>query len=173
MPRRKIISDAEVFAHVRRLLVADGDKAVAFGPVARATGLAAATLVQRYSTRDGMVRDAVADVWKQLDAALRAADAVTAPTPKGAQALLKAMASAVPEGTDPAILAITLRDPALRDHAMAWRAALETALAQRLGAGTAGREAAGILFAAWHGQRMWAAAGDKSFRTKDAIRRLT
>ncbi len=49
---------------------------------------------------------------------------------------------------------------------------VESSLAARLGGGSKGREAALILFAAWQGQLLWARAGGRSFRIKDAIRRL-
>ncbi|NJS40650.1 MAG: TetR family transcriptional regulator, partial [Rhodobacteraceae bacterium] len=56
MPRQKTIPDARILATVSQLLAAEGDKAVSFASVAAATGLAAPTLVQRFGSRDGMVR---------------------------------------------------------------------------------------------------------------------
>ena len=58
MPRTRTIPDARVFAAVQDLLDRGGDKAVSFSTVATATGLAPPTLVQRYGSRDGMVRAA-------------------------------------------------------------------------------------------------------------------
>ena len=173
MPRKKIISDADVYAHIRHLLAQGGDKAVAFGPMARATGLAATTLVQRYGTRDGMVAAALQDAWDRLDAALTEAETSTPPTPKGAQLLLKSLTGGAAQVPDLATLAIASRTPALRDRASHWRERVEAALALRLGGGAKGREAAGMIFALWQGQMIWNPAGDKSFRVKDAIKRLT
>ena len=51
MARPRTIPDPEIFAAIRALLAQGGDKAVAFSSVARATGLAAPTLVQRYGSR--------------------------------------------------------------------------------------------------------------------------
>ena len=68
MGRTKVIPDAEIYQLIRDLLAQGGDKAVAFSSVGRACGLAPATLVQRYGTRDGMVRKALLEAWDNLDA---------------------------------------------------------------------------------------------------------
>ena len=60
-------------------------------------------------------------------------------------------------------------DDTARTRATDWRRMVETALAQRLGPGEKGREAAAILFAAWQGQALW---GGDGFRIKDAAKRL-
>lgn len=172
MPRPRTIADADILAVVRRLLAEGGDKAVAFGPVARATGLAASTLVQRYGSRDGMLRAALLAAWDALDARTAEAVAAAPPGPKGAVALLKSLGGGG-EAADVALLAVDFRDAALRDRAADWRARVEGALAQRLGGGARGREAAAILFAAWQGQALWALAGEKGFRLKDVVKRLT
>jgi hypothetical protein len=41
-----------------------------------------------------------------------------------------------------------------------------------LGGGQKARDGAALLFAAWQGQALWSAAGDHSFRLKDAVKRL-
>ena len=64
MARLKLIPDSAVFACVRQLLAAGGDRAVAFASVARATGLAAPTLVQRFGGRDAMVERALLAGWE-------------------------------------------------------------------------------------------------------------
>lgn len=174
MPRRKIIPDAEVHATIRRLLAEGGDKAVAFGPVARQTGLAAATLVQRFGSRDGMVQAALHDGWDQLDAACQKAEAESPMTAKGAAALLKALgAESGDGGADLSLLAVNFRDAGLRERAASWRTRVEAALTLRLGGGARAREAAAVLFAAWMGQVLWMPAGGKGFRLKDALKRLT
>jgi len=141
--------------------------------VARATGLAAPTLVQRYGSRDGMLRAALMAAWDDLDAATATAEADAALTAKGALALLKALDG---NNSDPAgigLLAADFRDPVLRARASAWRLRVEVALASRLGGGAKGRETAALLFAVWQGQTLWQAAGERSFRLKDALKRLT
>lgn len=172
MPRVKTISDLDVFAAIRRLLAAGGEKAVAFSSIARETGLAAPTLVQRFGTRDQMVRAALEAAWTELEAATRRAEGEAAMSEKGAQGLLKALGAESPEASDLTLLAADFRDPALRARAEAWRHQVEAALAVRLGGGAKGREAAAILFAAWQGQMLWQIAGGKGFRLKDALKRL-
>lgn len=173
MPRRKLIPDLVVFAEIRRLLSEGGEKAVSFAAVAQATGLAGSTLVQRFASRDAMVQAALLAAWDMLEAETEAAAAEAALSPKGAQALLKALGADAPEAADLSILAADFRNADLRARAEAWRARLETALAIRLGGGEKGREAAAILFAAWQGQLLWQRAGGKAFRLKDALKRLS
>ena len=162
MSRTKAIPDTTVFAAIRQMLIADGDRAVSFAAVGRAAKLAAPTLVQRFGSRDAMVRAALLAAWDDLDAA--AATAIAGD--KGPQGLLKALDLSPP---DPALLDLTLRDPVLRDRASQWRNRVEAALATRLGGGDKACEGAAILFAAWQGQRLWLADG---FRLKDAVKRL-
>lgn len=164
MPRTKLISDDTVFATVTTLLTQGGEKAVSFATVAKATGLAAPTLVQRFKTRDGMVKAARIAAWERAEVAARAA--IDATADKGPQGLLKALEAASAPNPDAA-------DADLMRCAARWRAIVESALALRFGGGEKGREAARLLFAAWQGQLVWQPAGGKGFRLKDAVRRLT
>lgn len=166
MPRSRVIPDDQVYAIIRRMLDEGGDKAVSFGTVSTATGLAPPTLVQRYGSRDGMVRAARLAAWDAQDQ--RLAEAVVQTAGKGPQGLLKALGP-----VNAAAIALDLRDPDLAARATNWRIAVETALAKRLGAGNKARDSAALLFAAWQGQALWSAAGDTAFRLKDAVKRLT
>lgn len=166
MPRTRIIADHQVFAIIQRMLEEGGEKAVSFGTVSAATGLAPPTLVQRYGSRDGMVRAARLVAWDAQDQRLTEAIAKTGG--KGPQGLLKALGP-----VNVAAIARDLRDPELAARASGWRVAVETALAERLGSGSKARDGAALLFAAWQGQALWSAAGDSSFRLKDAVKRLT
>lgn len=165
MPRTKIIPDTAVFTAIRQLLAEGGEKSVSFATVSKATGLAPPTLVQRFGSRDGMVRAAQLAAWDRLDAITAAA--INATADKGPQSLLKAVEAgltAMPPDT---------RDPDLHLRATGWRATMESALSMRFGGGEKGREAASLLFAAWQGQALWSGAGGRGFRLKDAVRRLT
>lgn len=166
MPRTRTISDDQIFAAVQRLLDSGGDKAVSFATVAAATGLAPPTLVQRYGSRDGMVRTARQAMWAEIEDRTQAAIAKTGD--KGPQALLKAIGP-----VNAAALAADFRDPDLAQRTAVWRATVEGALALRLGSGVKGKESAALLFAAWQGQALWAATGDSAFKLKNAIKRLT
>ncbi len=171
MGRRKTVPDADVFAAIRDLMARDGDKAVAFSSVSHATGLAPATLVQRYRSRDGMVLAAMLAAWDALDARADQLSADASLSAKGAGQILKAL-SEEDAATDMALLAANFRDAAARARARGWQQKVEAALALRLGGAVKGREAAAILFAAWQGQVLWHTGGEKGFRVKDAIKRL-
>lgn len=166
MARTRTIPDETVFSIIQRLLDTGGDKAVSFGSVAAATGLAPPTLVQRYGSRDGMVRAARLAFWDLLDH--RTVEAIGGTADKGPQGLLKAIGA-----VDAGAIAADFRDPDLAQRAAGWRAAVEAALAQRLGNGQKARESAALLFAAWQGQSLWAATDAPGFRLKDAVKRLT
>lgn len=166
MSRTKLIPDSDVHTAILALLESDGEKAVAFSSVGRATGLAPATLVQRFGSRDAMLRAAILAGWDRLGVALTAAEA-TPLSPKGALKLLKSLPSAS------GLLNASLRDAGLREQAATWRKRVEAALEIRLGDGSQASGTAAILFALWHGQSAWNDAGGKGFRLKDAVKRLT
>jgi len=167
MSRPRTIPDDAIFAEVRRLLAEGGDKAVAFASVARATGLAAPTLVQRYGSREGMVRAALMAAWDTLDRQTDAAEAGA----DSALGLLKALGAGT-ETADLSRLAADFRDAALRARAEAWRARVEAALARSMGGGSRAREGAAVLFVAWQGRMLWQDVGGKGIRLKDLVRRL-
>lgn len=166
MPRIRTVPDDQVFASIQRLLKAGGDKAVSFASVGKATGLAPPTLVQRYGSRDRMVRAAKLAAWDALDG--RTAAAISGTADKGPQGLLKAIGP-----VDASAIAADLRDPELAARAAGWRLGVESALALRLGGGQKARESAALLFAVWQGQALWSGAGETAFRLKDAVKRLT
>jgi len=173
MSRTRTIPDTEIFAAIRRLLAAGGDKAVAFSTVARATGLAAPTLVQRYGSRDRMMQAALMAGWDHLNAMTDAAEADPALAAKGAFALLKALGADTSDPSEISLLAADFRDPVLRGRATDWRNRVELLLAGRLGGGAKAREQAAVLFSLWQGQALWQAAGARGFKLKDVVKRLT
>lgn len=175
MARKKIIPDATVFTQVIRLLHEGGGKAVSFGAVAQAVGLAPSTLVQRFGSCEGMQRAAVLAAWEGLDSATDLALASAPMNAKGAHAILKSLGqSAEDQGRpwDHLLLASDFRDPELRGRAKAWRRKLEAALTQRLG-GTNAETAAALLFAAWQGSLLWQSAGGKGFKLKEALQAVS
>jgi hypothetical protein len=173
MGRVKTVSDADVFLAIRKLQAAGGDKAVAFASVARATGLAGPTLVQRFGTRSGMIRAAHLAAWDALDAATAAAVAGAEFSAKGAANLLKSMTVNQEKHVDLAVLSMDFRDTVLRQRAEAWRQTVEATLGLQLGGGAKARARAAMLFAAWQGQLLWQMAGGKSFKMKDVVKQLT
>ena len=165
MSRPRRIPDAEIFAAILRLIAAEGEKAVTFSAVARATGLAAPSLVQRYGALADMVQAALLAEWDRLDALADTALTEIAAAGKGLQALLKAFG---PQATA-ALLAASLRDEALRERADNWRNKVEAALEAKLH----DAQAAAMMFATWQGQLLWDSLGSKGFKLKDAIKRLS
>lgn len=159
MARKKLISDSTVFAALRHLLATEGKQATSFRAIGRATGLAAATLVQRYGNAEGMLVAAVLDGWDQADVALAAAATEAEKSEKGAVALLKALPPTPP----------LLIHPALNDRAAAWQRKVIGELSLRL----SDRQAANILFAAWQGRMLWGRTGGRGFSLRDVQRRLT
>jgi len=164
MSRPRLIPDADIFAAILRLIAEGGEKAVAFSAVARATGLAAPSLVQRYGPLPQMVHTALLGEWDRLDSVTKAAIDTTSTAPKGPLALLKALSPA----PSPALLAASLRNAALRSRASAWRSHVMAALIVRQG----NADQAAILFAAWLGLGSWDGFGDKGFKLKDLIKAL-
>jgi hypothetical protein len=169
MARPRTVPDRTVHDAVLALWRAGGAKAVTFGAVAAASGLAASSLVQRHGSVERMLHDARADLWARIDTATDAAAQGAAVTRRGAVAYLKALGDL--PGWPEALAAI--EDPQIAPLAAAWRARVEIDLARRLGGGERGRAAAGLLFAAWQGQMLWQGAGGRAFRLKEAVRRLT
>jgi AcrR family transcriptional regulator len=162
MARPRTLPDAEIFALVLAALRAGGDKAISFGNLSRACGLAPATLAQRFGTVEGMIQAALTAEWDRLS---QAVDQTDPEGGKGVQGLLKALPC-----PDAAVFAATLRDPALRPRAEDWRERVETAIAQRRSG--KGREAAALIFAAWHARQMWEDAGGKAFKLSDLVKKL-
>jgi AcrR family transcriptional regulator len=165
MPRTRTIPDSRIFDAIRTLLDQGGDKAVSFATVATATSLAAPTLVQRFGSRDGMVRAARLAEWAALQSLT--SQAILGTEDKGPQALLKSIGP-----VRPGMLSAAALDPDLAQSASAWRASVEAALAMRLGTGAKARESAAMLFAVWQGQCLWGDGG-LGFKLKEAIKRLT
>ena len=158
MARKKLIPDTAVFEALRHILMTEGAQAASFRAIGRETGLAAATLVQRFGSAEAMLVAAMQDGWDQADAALVAAAEVAAKSDKGATALLKALPPAPP----------LLLHPALQERAAAWQQKVIRELTLRLKDG----QSAAILFAAWQGRQMWERSGARGFALRDAVRKL-
>lgn len=167
MARKKLIPDQTVFDVIMYLLENGGEKAVAFSTVGQKTGLAPATLVQRFGTRDRMVQLALTDAWDRAELALGALQVNLTKSPKGAAQLLKSLPDTG------VLMAASLRDAALRKRATEWRSRVEGSLSICLGDGEKGSRSAAIAFALWQGQIRWAEMGGKSFRLKEALKRVT
>jgi AcrR family transcriptional regulator len=164
MPRKRSVPDSEVLSLVRGLFAAQGEKAVSFGTVGQAAGLAPSTLAQRYGSVEGMISAAAIQGWDALIATAEAAHAAAGD--KGPQGYLKLLDA----GDVPLLLSLGARDARARDRAADWRARVETGLVARIGQGEKARAAAQALFAAWQGQLLW---GGTAAGIKDLAKKLT
>lgn len=172
MARPKTLPDSEVFALILQRVAAEGEKSIAFSAISRATGLAGASLVQRYGSLAKMVEAALTWGWDELDRMATSAQGATHAADqagvKSAQAFLKALTDLVDTLPMAALLAATLRHAPLRPRAAAWRDRVEAILAAHL----RDRDAAAMVFAAWQGQVIWGKHEEKGFRLKDLLKRL-
>jgi hypothetical protein len=65
MARPRTLPDSDVFAVILQRIATDGEKSVAFSAISRATGLAGASLVQRYGSLAQMVEAALNWGWDE------------------------------------------------------------------------------------------------------------
>ena len=166
MPRRKLLPDSEVLDLALARLAAEGERAVTFGAMAEATGLAASTLAQRFGSQEAMMKATLARGWDRAMDRLAKAEAEAPSGGKGALALLKALSP------QPVPQAACLPRAGCRDRATLWRLRVEAALALRFGGGAKGAETAGLLFAFWQGQALWRDVGGRGARLKDLLKRI-
>lgn len=160
MGRRKTISDHEALDALLGSVEATGPDALTFSKASAVTGLSSATLVQRFGSREAMIRAVLLHAWDQLDALTAAADGDAPSTPAGAiDLLLRLMpggtaAYNVTEGL--LLLREDLRDPALRARGHAWGSYLASALGMRLPTRTGSAEQTGWqMLALWQGAIIW------------------
>jgi AcrR family transcriptional regulator len=157
MPRPKTQADAQVLAVAHRLIHARGPDALTFAALARATGLSASTLVQRFVSKAGLMRATLHHAWDRLDERTAQHAATTPRTPKGAIALLVELSRAYGDIESYAegllVLREDLRDPELRARGAAWKTALSDILDRCLDARP---EGVGLMMAAqWQGALLW------------------
>ena len=84
MPRSKTLSDQDVLALAYKLMHEQGPEALTFDGVARACGLSAATLVQRFRSKAGLKQRTLLYAWDRLDEKTARLAATIAKTPDGA-----------------------------------------------------------------------------------------
>lgn len=161
MPRPRTVTDAAILDAAGAIASREGPAALTFAAVGSAAGLAPATLVQRYGSRDALLRATLLRMWDQLDAATARADARRPVSVEGAIRLLVALSGQYGPDGDAAAQGLLLlredfRDPVLRARGVAWGDALARALGRRLSADPAEQEVLGRLMASqWQGAILW------------------
>ena len=162
MARFKTVSEEGVLDAAGEVLGKVGPSGLTLAAVGAAAGLSPATLVQRYGTREALVRAALLRMWDRVDEATARADARHPLTVEGAVRLLVSL-SGRHSGSDVDDMAQGLlllredfRDPALRARGVSWGAALTKALGRRLSGDPARAEMLGRLMASqWQGCLIW------------------
>ena len=124
--RRYPIEDVLAAAH--RLMHERGPEALTFDALARACGLSAATLVQRFKSKAGLKQSTLLHAWDRLDEKTASARGDDAEDADGAVGMLVALSGdyggieAYAEGL--LVLREDLRDPVLRARGAAWKTRL-------------------------------------------------
>ena len=160
MSRQRTVSNEVILEAVGALLQQGGPAALTFASAAAASGLSPATLVQRYGSREAMLRAALLQMWDQLDRHTAELDAQNELNPEGAIALLVRLSTGYSAEGDPgqglSLLREDFRDPVLRARGAAWGAALAAALGRRLTDDLAAAAILGGLMASqWQGAVLW------------------
>lgn len=153
MPRKRTIADEVLLDAALDLVHSQGPEALTFGALASRTGLAASTLVQRFSTRPALLRATLERAWDHLDQRTAAADAAAGAGPAGVLELLAALTGEYPaddaEGYADQLLVLRedLRDQVLRARGEAWIGTLTAAVERRLD----GVPVGALVVAHWQG----------------------
>lgn len=160
MPRPKKIGDDMVLAAAGEIVARGGPEALTFASVGAAAGLSPASLVQRYGSRDALMRATLLSLWDGLDAATARADALRPVSVEGAIALLAGLSGQYDSEEEQAqgllLLREDFRDPVLRARGVRWGEALALALGRRLTPDAAMQPLLGRLMASqWQGCLIW------------------
>lgn len=157
--RTRSIPDETLLDGALAVIRRAGPERATFAAVAAETGLAAATLVQRFGSKPALVRAALLRAWDLLDGRTAACDATAPATPEGAIELLVVLSRDYGEGDEYAeglmILREDLRDPVLRRRGVRWGEALATALGRRLGDREPRPDLGRLMAAQWQGAVTW------------------
>jgi AcrR family transcriptional regulator len=160
MPRPKTLPDKDVLEAAYRLMHQKGPDALTFSTLARASGLSASTLVQRFKSKAELIRAALFFAWDGLDEKTAAAAAKVPKTAEGAIQLLTMLSKDYGgiEAYADALLILRedLRNPALRARGAKWKAALTRALEQCFEEVPHAPHGIGLLMASqWQGSLLW------------------
>ncbi|HEY0919771.1 TetR/AcrR family transcriptional regulator [Devosia sp.] len=160
MARPKTVSDEAILDAAGRVLRRSGPAGVTFAAVGAEAGLSPATLVQRYGSKDGLMRATLLRAWDQLDVSTRVADELSPVDAEGAVAMLVALSGEYGDHEQYAegllVLREDMRDPVLRERGARWGEALAQALGRRLTTNEPEQRRLGRLLAGqWQGALIW------------------
>jgi AcrR family transcriptional regulator len=175
MARPKLISDDGVLDAALVLFAHEGDRGVSFGMVAKATGLAPATLVQRFVSREALYSSMILRGWSAVMQIFARCEADMLPNGQNGVAFLKALRLGLETAPAPPIgplLMASFANPALRVLASDFRRAVEGSLEHRIERGPSqAAEFAAALFAAWQGRMLWKGTEGGDFRLRSIVKK--
>ncbi|WP_230110143.1 hypothetical protein [Stenotrophomonas lactitubi] len=160
MARTKTISDTALLDLLLATVQVHGPAGLSFAKAAAASGLAAATLVQRFGNRDGMLEAILLRAWDLLDEATETAMAEAGPGATGAVDVLLRLtheqASDQSFGDGLLLLREDFSNPVLRARGARWGTRLAEALGNRLSPDAAHAVRLGWQMASlWQGTLLW------------------
>ena len=173
MARQRTLPDELIVEAALLLMNRLGPEALTLAEVGGLVGLSAATLLQRFGSKDALKRAALEHAWDQLGEATLTADEEQPETFEGALAIIAALSPSA----DPApefdggllLLREDLRDPVLRARGIAWLETLALALGRRITREPSQRRRLGRLMVnQWQGAQIWWAFNRKG-AAQDAI----
>ena len=180
MPRSKTLSDQDVLAVAHALIHERGPEALTFESLARACGLSAATLVQRFKSKAGLKQSTLLHAWDRLDEKTARLAATVPKSAEGAIRFLVALSKdyggieAYAEGL--LVLREDLRDPVLRARGAAWKDRLSRTLEECFSGVAHVPPGIGLLIASqWQGSLLWWSfdpQGDIDRFVDDSLRRF-
>ena len=155
MPRPRSVSDATVLDAALEIVHRSGPAALSFAALATASGLAGSTIVQRFGSKDGLLRATLTRAWDRLDASTAAAITAASLDAAGVVDLFVALTGHYdPDDFADQLLVLRedFRDPILRQRGERWISTLADAVDDRL-AGAARRDVrlGALLVAQWQG----------------------
>ena len=179
MPRPRSVSDQDVLDRALGIIRRRGPAGLTFAILAKETGLAPATLVQRFGSKPALVQATLHHAWDLLDARTAACDAETPVSPEGAIQMLVALS----EGHDAngfadslLVLREDLRDPLLRARGRRWGLGLSAALSRRFAqCARPPADMGHLMLAQWQGIiLLWGFAQDRPVAevVEDGLRRF-
>ena len=160
MARPRSLPDDIVLARLLQTLSQAGPDNLTFQRAAAGVGLSAATLVQRFGSREKMVEATLLFAWDRLESETGLADAQHPDTPDGAVALLLYLTPEDMTGAGFAdgllLLREDVRNPVLRARGAAWGEFLAQALGRRLTGSRSEASRLGWQMASlWQGALVW------------------
>lgn len=160
MPRPKTLPDTDVLEAAYKLMHRKGPEALTFSTLAKACGLSASTLVQRFKSKAELVHSTLSYAWDGLDEKTATLSANVPSTPEGAIQLLTMLSrdyGGIEAYADALlILREDLRDPALRARGAKWKAVLTQALETCFEEVPRVPRGIGLLMASqWQGCLLW------------------